>query len=270
VRFALLAVLGLCACPGGGPVDLDAGPYDAGLERPRYAHAHNDYEHPRPLFDALDAKFQSVEADVYLDQGELKVSHNGAPFKGTLRELYLEPLKARVAANDGGSVHGDGKPFFLWIDFKQNSGALQSATVQLLEQYPMLTRFADGGSTPGAVTVVLTGNATAKRALSNLPDPRAWIRDENDFSDADPPADDRWGYYAVSYAFRIGWDGNGTMPAQEKQRMRLLVEGAHKTGRKIRLYAAPNTRGYWQVARELGVDFINTDDLSGLSAFLSE
>src|SRR6478672_5812077 len=29
------------------------------------AHAHNDYEHARPLYDALDQGFTSVEADVY-------------------------------------------------------------------------------------------------------------------------------------------------------------------------------------------------------------
>ena len=31
------------------------------------AHAHNDYEHKRPLFDALDHGFCSVEADVFLE-----------------------------------------------------------------------------------------------------------------------------------------------------------------------------------------------------------
>lgn len=29
------------------------------------AHAHNDYEHARPLIDALERGFGSVEADVY-------------------------------------------------------------------------------------------------------------------------------------------------------------------------------------------------------------
>jgi len=28
------------------------------------AHAHNDYLHPRPMLDALDAGFTSVEADI--------------------------------------------------------------------------------------------------------------------------------------------------------------------------------------------------------------
>jgi len=39
------------------------------------AHAHNDYEHPRPLLMPLDQGFCSVEADVWLTGGELRVGH---------------------------------------------------------------------------------------------------------------------------------------------------------------------------------------------------
>src|ERR1700736_6125439 len=41
----------------------------------RHAHAHNDYEHPRPLFDALAHGFCSVEADIYLRSNQLLVGH---------------------------------------------------------------------------------------------------------------------------------------------------------------------------------------------------
>ena len=40
------------------------------------AHAHNDYEHNRPLYDALDHGFTSVESDVWLVDGELLVAHD--------------------------------------------------------------------------------------------------------------------------------------------------------------------------------------------------
>ena len=40
------------------------------------AHAHNDYEHDRPLRDALDPGFTSVEADVWLVDGKLLVAHD--------------------------------------------------------------------------------------------------------------------------------------------------------------------------------------------------
>src|ERR1044071_3148402 len=67
------------------------------------AHAHNDYEHPRPLFDALDQGFGNVEADIYLVNGDLLVAHDPVDLdpSRTLESLYLAPLAARVKANNG-------------------------------------------------------------------------------------------------------------------------------------------------------------------------
>src|SRR6266550_2676687 len=64
-----------------------------------HAHAHNDYEHARPLMDALDRGFCSVEADVWLVNGQLLVAHDlkDARPDRTLQALYLDPLRARVA-----------------------------------------------------------------------------------------------------------------------------------------------------------------------------
>ena len=39
------------------------------------AHAHNDYEHERPFFEAFQLGFGSIEADVYAVNGELLVGH---------------------------------------------------------------------------------------------------------------------------------------------------------------------------------------------------
>src|SRR5258708_14631426 len=75
------------------------------------AHSHNDYEQRRPLLDALALGYRSVEADIWLRDSELWVSHKGRSFTGTLRELYLDPLQARV--DRLGSVHGAGGPLLL-------------------------------------------------------------------------------------------------------------------------------------------------------------
>ncbi len=58
------------------------------------AHAHNDYHHPRPLLDALDHGFCSVEADVFLVDGQLLVGHTTLELKPqrTLQALYLDPI----------------------------------------------------------------------------------------------------------------------------------------------------------------------------------
>src|SRR6202034_3699331 len=83
------------------------------------AHAHNDYGHKRPLFDALDHGFCSVEAEIFLVDGSLLVAHNHKNVKPekTLEALFLDPLLARVRQN-GVRVYRDGPPFTLLVDIK--------------------------------------------------------------------------------------------------------------------------------------------------------
>src|SRR5687767_16008437 len=59
------------------------------------AHAHNDYEHSRPLLDALAQGFCSIEADVHWVAGRLLVARDRKDTKPerTLERLYLEPLR---------------------------------------------------------------------------------------------------------------------------------------------------------------------------------
>src|SRR3954470_24466708 len=74
-----------------------------------HAHAHNDYLHERPLLDALDNGFCSIEADVALVNDELRVAHSvwlTMPGR-TLESLYLEPLRQRIAAHTG-RIYRDG------------------------------------------------------------------------------------------------------------------------------------------------------------------
>lgn len=263
MRLALLLLL-FAACPPVLPA-VDAGP----TFPPTYKHAHNDYEHARPLLDALDQRFESVEADVWLDGMDLGVSHTGAPFKGSLKGLYLDPLAARVAAN-GGSVHGDGKPFFLWLDLKQSDPKLLDLVAAQLE-LPFITRFDDAGEAQaGAVTVILTGDAGGKQALVNRAAPRPYTRDSNSYSPNDPAGDGKWSAYAVNYYSFLQWDGNGSIPAAQKRQLENLVNGAHALKRKLRIYANPDTPSYWKAARDAHADFVGGDDLAGIAAALAE
>ena len=262
---SLWLLLLLSACP---PVlaDVDGGAPPTAL----FKHAHNDYEHARPLFDALDQGFESVEADVWLDGTDIGVSHTGAPFKGSLDGLYLQPLEERLAANHG-SVYGDGKPFFLWLDLKQGSAQLQDAIAARLAARTWLTRFDDSGVvTPGAVTVLLTGDATAKTALTARAAPRPDARDSNDYSPKDPQQDGRWRSYAVNYYAWLTWNGVGEIPSDQRRQLRNLVNGVHATGRTLRIYSAPEQAAYWREAKAAGVDFIGADDLVGLAAVMRE
>ena len=65
------------------------------------AFSHNDYERSCPLFDALSFQFNCVEADLWLIDGELYVSHDSvAPNPDiTFEKLYLLPLVERIKKN---------------------------------------------------------------------------------------------------------------------------------------------------------------------------
>ncbi len=265
LALPLLTSLLLAACQ---PVLPDVAAPDGGT-RP-LKHAHNDYEHARPLLDALAQGFESVEADVWLDGADVGVSHGGAPFKGSLRALYLEPLAARVATQ--GSVLDGGRPFFLWLDLKQGDERLRALLVEQLAAFPSLfTQLRDDGApTPGPVTVLLTGDAAAKGALAARPGPRPYAQDSNVYRPDDPPADARWTAYALSYGAFFSWNGVGSPPAAQVRQLENLVNGAHAKGRTLRLFGCPETKPWWRLARSAGVDFVGGDDLAGIAAVFAE
>src|SRR5260221_248119 len=110
------------------------------------AHAHNDYEHTRPLLDALDHGFCSVEADIWLTPEGLLVGHDRKDLRPsrTLEALYLDPLRERIAAN-GRRVYGAGPMFYLLIDVKSDAEATYAALDKVLARYAeILTVVRDG------------------------------------------------------------------------------------------------------------------------------
>ena len=234
----------------------------------RHAHAHNDYEHKRPLFDALARGFCSVEADVFLVNGELLVGH--APWdlsrQRTFEKLYLDPLRERVKAN-GGRVYRDGPMIWLLVDVKTDA----KSTYEILDK--MLARYTDifsvvkeGQFEEKAVSAVVSGNrAKAEIAAQKLRyvgiDGRLADLDSTDPAHLMPWISDRWTSH-----FR--WRGDGPMPKEERTKLDEIVRKAHHRGRKVRFWATPEKAVVWRELRAAGVDLINTDELERLQGFL--
>src|SRR5512144_1155641 len=101
-----------------------------------HAHAHTDYQHKRPLLDALEHGFCSVETDVYLVDGRLLVAHNRIQVKPerTLQALYLDPLRAQVKQN-GGHVYPSGPEFTLLVELKSDWPTSYPVLRDILKQY---------------------------------------------------------------------------------------------------------------------------------------
>jgi hypothetical protein len=168
-----------------------------------------------------------------------------------------------------GHVQPGGAPFTIWVDLKDADDGLAEALHTLLDGYPMLTVFDDQGDpVPGPVTVVLTGNADMKKAFVESRPRRRAIRDSNDFTPDDPPADARWGYYALNWNAYMDWNGKGDIPPDQSERLACIVNKAHALGRKVRFYNAPDRGEVWAAWIDHGVDFLHTDELEGMSRYL--
>ncbi len=71
----------------------------------------------------------------------------------------------------------------------------------------------------------------------------------------------------------FSFNGTGSMSAEERQKLKKIVETAHQKGQRVRFWATPDkpTQARQTLWRELlsnGVDLLNTDDLQGLQQFL--
>jgi hypothetical protein len=231
------------------------------------AHSHNDYEQRSPLFDAVRAGFRSVEADVWLREREVVVSHESSLSRGSLEDLYLVPLQERV--DRLGSVNGDGRPFYLWIDLKESRPELTDALHALLARYPMLTVFTDEAVVQGPVIAILTGDEEAKTRYTNGHRVRLACRDSNEFGPEDAAADRRWTWYALPWHDVVEGDERGSRLVLAYGRLRAIVAKAHQLGRRLRLYDVPERREAWSAALGAGVDLISTDQISPFRSFLT-
>jgi glycerophosphoryl diester phosphodiesterase len=231
-----------------------------------HAHAHNDYEHARPLMEALEHGFTSIEADIYLVDGQLLVAHDRDKVDRarTLESLYLDPLRA-IIRQRGGSMYATPYPVTLLIDIKSDSQSTYVALDTVLRRYAdILTIFADTLVIKGPVVAVMSG----ERALSTVRKARVRFAGlDGRLADLDssrkfparvmPLISDNWDKVTK-------WKGEGAPPPTLRADIERIVARAHRHGQRVRFWATPDTEAVWAVLRAAGVDLIGADDLDGL------
>lgn len=236
----------------------------------RRAHAHNDYEHARPLLDALDHGFCSIEADIFLNKGDLLVGHTVFDLRRhrTLEALYLKPLRERIHAN-GGRVYPGGPTILLLIDLKTPGNETYPVLASLLEQYQdILCVGRDGKVEEKGVRVVISGSCPRDLIAKESPRVSAIDGRMGDL-DSDAPVD-LIPLVSDSWSNHFKWRGKGEMPEEERNKLRAIVSRAHAKGRLVRFWATPESRDVWREQLEAGVDLLNTDKLADLREFLLE
>lgn len=256
LRYALLCLFPL----------LWAAPSSAQVSRSGLLHAHNDYAQPRPLADAIDHRADFIEADVFLVDNKLVVAHTRAEIdtSRTLEKLYVAPIAERFAAHKNERISRErAYTFSLVIDNKDDAEAVLPRLQELLQRHLVLFSYPNN---PLAIRVVVSGNRPKPDRYLDFPSYLFFDGRPSEIYD-----DETLRHVAmISDNFRnySRWDGTGTLPDADRDKLKRIIRRAHDEGKPIRFWGAPDTPNAWKQLRKLGVDIINTDKVAEARAFL--
>jgi len=239
---------------------------------PLPAHSRLDYEQPRALFSALQLRYASVEADVYLVDGELLVGRNGNDLMQgrTLGNLYLEPFRL-LSMRNGGQIYSETtSPVLLIVDIKTEAEATYQQLERTLGPYErFLTRFTPDSTELGAVTVIVSGNRS--KELMEHQEERFSAYD-GEFTDLTSSNVNPNFMPIISgdWSSVFDWRGSGNMPDEERQRLEAFSQLARDNDVKLRFVATPEIPPVWQELDNANVDLIEAERIDLLSQFLSQ
>jgi alkaline phosphatase len=224
-------------------------------------HSHNDYEQRIPFWLAYNAGFGSIEADIWLRPGKLLIGHDSNEIRSgrTLEEYYIRPLDSCVRKHNGHPYADAGRQLQLLIDIKTDSIFTLDALIALLEKYPALT-----GSP--SLKWVITGNRPASSLFTSYPS-FIWF-DGVLHEDYDNQALGRICMMSDDFWFYSRWKGRDSLPDADWQRLQQAVSRSHRLHKPVRFWRAPDFDDAWRIFIRLQVDYINTDHIPELAAFL--
>lgn len=224
-------------------------------------HAHNDYDHNVPFTQAYGLQLGSIEADVHLIRDTLFVAHSSRELKRNVLfgSSYLQPLANGIRAL-GGRVYADSlQQLQLLVDIKTDSLQTLDAVIRAVNQFPGLA------GTP-TLHIVITGRQPEPRYFDNYP---SWISFDGRIDD--PRYTNNTGriaLFSADFSKYSKWDGNGPIPEADLPGIRKAIRLAHSLHRPFRFWGVPDNPFVWQAMMDLGVDYINTDQIARAAAFL--
>jgi alkaline phosphatase len=226
------------------------------------AHSHNDYEQPVPLYTAYNEAFGSIEADIFLNNGELLVAHdtNELAAHRTLENLYLKPLQSFIKKNKGYAYANPHRQLQFMIDIKTDSVTTLNKLVTLLKKYPVLIKCP-------TLHFVISGNRPAESAFAAYP---AFINFDGELQKYYPAAAlSRVVMLSADLKHYTMWNGKADLPAAQYDSLQRIIDRAHALKKTVRFWGAPDNENAWRQLMKLKVDYINTDSIKALSHFLA-
>ena len=239
----------------------------AAAQPPVLIHSHNDYAQRVPFYQAYAQQVSSIEADVFLHDGQLLVGHDVEDLRAdmTFEALYVEPIVTLFARNGGRAFRDSDQTLQLMVELKSETDPTLRAVAALLGRWPEVF---DPEVNPAAVRVAVTGRVPAPEAFDRYP--RFLGFDGAWDADYTPEQLERIALISTNFRDFSQWNGKGTIIPAEKERLEQVIDRAHEQGKPVRFWNAPEGTTVYYIFYDMGIDYINTDNPEVCAAFFAD
>jgi len=229
-----------------------------------HGHSHNDYKQDIPLLTAYYAEMGSIEADVFLKDGELYVAHEASEIKPgfTLKKIYLDPLASFFKSKGNHPYTNAALRLQLVVDVKEDYQHVLPVLLKELEAYGEVF---DAKKNANAIKVVISGDMPAPADFKNYNEKLSFDgRPTTIYTDAQLG---RVAMISDDLKNHTIWNGKGNPTKTDELKIRSTIEQAHQKGKPFRFWASQDSPNTWIVLERLGADWINTDKPTKLKDF---
>lgn len=239
----------------------------AAAQPPVLIHSHNDYAQRVPFYQAYAQQVSSIEADVFLHDGQLLVGHDVEDLRVdmTFEALYVEPIVTLFARNGGRAFRDSDQTLQLMVELKSETDPTLRAVAALLGRWPEVF---DPEVNPAAVRVAVTGRVPAPEAFDRYP--RFLGFDGAWDADYTPEQLERIALISTNFRDFSQWNGKGTIIPAEKERLEQVIDRAHEQSKPVRFWNAPEGTTVYYTFYDMGIDYINTDKPEVCAAFFAD
>ncbi|GAA4091586.1 hypothetical protein [Mucilaginibacter panaciglaebae] len=233
-----------------------------GIAQAKFTHSHNDYANNTPFYKAYNNGFNSIEADIFLVDGTLLVSHSDKYLEPerTLKGMYLDPILYALRRDTTRRLN-------LLIDVKDDHKKTLPALVKELK--PLNAYLLSPENPNGRLKILISGNRPVPSDYKDYPD-ILWFDDDLVYPHTQIEWD-RVGQVSLNFENWSKWKGQGPIAEADRKRLKKTVDSVHThTGKLVRFWGAPDTQESWDTQIGFGADIIGTDRIEQLAGYLAK
>jgi hypothetical protein len=231
-------------------------------QRADHALAEDDHIHKFPLKNALELNFAGITATVNLKKDGSLVCGSK-----TLKELYLDPLKARASAGGGTIYEGYRDEFIVVLEIRsEEEPTLKALENELMNYHDILTEKTPSGIDKKAVRIIAASrngkafeyNHKSSFIFSEIPFNEVPEGSSNDFE----------GVCGLDFRKIYDWSGLGAMPNMQFHSFSSGLKVNSKKGYKTRIYNFPEVPGAMDLFLNAGAAYLQIKDREAFIKYL--